>query len=311
MGLVASKPMQSLAGFAMRGRSQAALVAAGSAVLSLALPLVALISSAVVALATLRQGPREGALVMGIAGLGSAALAWLALGAPWPALGFVLVLWVPLWGLALTLRATGNLALVVQAAALMGLLILLGIYLVVGDPAAHWITLMEPLRAGLVEGGVVTEPTSRVLVETLAKWMTGAFVASLYAQFLLALFIGRWWQGVLFNPGGFGAEFCELRLHPALGWLALALLAVQVMQPAAVWSYDLLMLLVPLLLFQGLAVVHGVRVALGAGIGWLIALYVSLVVILPYVAGLVCVLGLSDLWLDLRRRVARRLPDGP
>ncbi len=86
---------------------------------------------------------------------------------------------------------------------------------------------------------------------------------------------------------------------------------MQVLQPAAVWPYDLLMLLVPLLLFQGLAVVHGVRVALGAGIGWLIALYVSLVVILPYVAGLVCVLGLADLWLDLRRRVARRLPDAP
>jgi hypothetical protein len=303
--------MQSLAGFAMRGRSQAALVAAGSAVLSLVLPLVALISSAVVALATLRQGPREGALVMGIAALGSAALAWFALGAPWPALGFVLVLWVPLWGLAVTLRATGDLALVVQAAALMGLLILLGIYFAAGDPTAQWIALMEPLRAGLVEGEVVTEAASRALVETLAKWMTGAFVASLYTQFLLALFIGRWWQGVLFNPGGFGAEFRELRLHPALGWLALALMAVQVLQPAAVWPSDLLMLLVPLLLLQGLAVVHGVRIALGAGIGWLIALYVSLVVVLPYVAGLVCALGLADLWLDLRRRIARRSPDAP
>ena len=311
MGLAVPKPMRSLAGFAMRGRSQAALVAAGSAVLSLALPLVALISSAVVALATLRQGPREGALVMGIAGVGSAALAWLALGAPWPALGFLLVLWVPLWGLALTLRETGNLALVVQAAALMGLLLLVGIYLVAGDPAAQWIAFMEPLRAGLVEGGVVTEPASRALVETLAKRMTGAFVASLYAQFLLALFIGRWWQGVLFNPGGFGAEFRELRLHSALGWLALALLAVQVLQPPAVWPYDLLVLLVPLLLFQGLAVIHGVRLALGAGVASLIVLYVSLVVVLPYVAGLVCALGLADLWLDLRRRVARRLPDAP
>jgi hypothetical protein len=301
--------MQSLAGFAMRGRSQAALVAAGSAVLSLVLPLVALLSSAVVALATLRQGPREGALVMGIAGLGSGALAWLALGAPWPALGFLLVLWVPLWGLALTLRATGNLALVVQVAALMGLLILLGVYLATGDPAAQWAQFMEPLRAGLVEGGVVTKPDSRPLVETLAKWMTGAFAASLYAQFLLALFIGRWWQAVLYNPGGFGSEFRDLRLHPALGWLAPALMAVRLLQPQAAWPSDLLLLLVPLLLFQGLAVVHGIRVALGAGVGWLIAVYVLLVVALPYAEGLVCALGLADLWLDLRRRVARRLPD--
>ncbi|HSQ06197.1 MAG TPA: hypothetical protein VLM84_00640 [Chromatiaceae bacterium] len=303
--------MQSLAGFAMRGRSQAALVAAGSAVLSLVLPLVALISSAVVALATLRQGPREGALVMGIAGLGSAGLAWLALGAPWPAVGFLLVLWVPLWGLALTLRATGSLALVVQAAALLGLLILVGIYAVTEDPAAQWAKLMEPLRAGLVETEVFTEADSRVLMETLAKWMTGAFAASLYAQFLLALFIGRWWQAVLYNPGGFGAEFRELRLNPVLGLLALALLVLRLLSPEAVWVFDLLVLLVPLFLLQGLAVAHGLRAILGAGVGWLIALYVLLVLAMPYAQGLVCALGIADLGLDLRRRFARRLPEAP
>jgi hypothetical protein len=303
--------MQSLAGFAMRGRYQAALVAAGSAVLSLVLPLVALISSAVVALATLRQGPREGALVMGIAGLGSAGLAWLVLGAPWPALGFLVVLWVPLWALALALRETGNLALVVQAAALLGLLILLGIYGVTGNPAAQWVALMEPLRAGLVEGEVVSEAASRVLVEALAKWMTGAFAASLYAQFLMALFIGRWWQALLYNPGGFGREFRDLRLHPALAWLALALVVVRVLRPEAVWPFDLMVLLAPLLLLQGLAVLHAVRVALGAGIGWLVALYVLLVVALPYAEGLVCALGLADLWLDLRRRFERGAHDAP
>jgi hypothetical protein len=298
--------MRSLAGFAMRGRSQAALVAAGSAVLSLIVPLLAVVSSAVVALATLRQGAKEGLLVAGIAGLASAVLAWLALETPWPGVGFLVVLWVPLWALALILRQTRNLALSVQAAALAGLLILIGLHLATDDPATYWTQILEPVRAGLVEGGVIEEPASRALMTALAKWMTGAFAASLYVQFLLALFLGRWWQAGLYNPGGFGAEFRELRLSPWLGYAALVFVGLRFWRPEAVWGYELLILILPLLLLQGLAVVHGIRHALGAGVGWLVGVYLLLLAAMPYAEILVSVLGLADLWLDVRSRVARR-----
>jgi len=298
--------MRSLAGFAMRGRSQAALVAAGSAVLSLVLPLVAVISSAVVALVTLRQGAREGLLVAGIAGLGSGVLAWLALGTPWPGLGFLAVLWAPLWALALVLRVTRNLALTAQGAALIGLLILLSLHLAAEDPAAYWVGILEPLRASLVEGGVIAEAASQALIEGLSRWMTGAFAASLYVQFLLGLLLGRWWQAVLYNPGGFGAEFRGLRLSPVLGYAALALVGLRLWRPEATWGFELLVLILPLLLLQGLAVVHGIRHSLGAGVGWLAALYALLVVAMPYAEVLVSGLGLADLWLDVRGRVAQR-----
>ena len=77
-----------------------------------------------------------------------------------------------------------------------------------------WVGILEPLRASLVEGGVIAEAASQALIEGLSRWMTGAFAASLYVQFLLALLLGRWWQAVLYNPGGFGAEFRGLRLSP-------------------------------------------------------------------------------------------------
>jgi hypothetical protein len=300
--------MRSLARFAMRGRSQAALAAAGSAVLSLVLPLVAVISSAVVALVTLRQGAREGLLVAGIAGLGSGLLAWLALGTPWPGLGFLIVLWVPLWALAMVLRVTRSLALSVQGAALIGFLVLFGLHLATDDPAAYWVRILEPLRASLVEGGVIAEAASQALIEGLSKWMTGAFAASLYVQFLLALLLGRWWQAALYNPGGFGAEFRGLRLSPVLGYAALALVGLRLWQPEAIWGYEILVLILPLLLLQGLAVVHGIRHSLSAGVGWLVALYVLLVVAMPYAEVLIAGLGLADLWSDVRGRVARRPP---
>jgi hypothetical protein len=302
--------MRSLAGFAMRGRSQAALVAAGSAVASLVLPLVAVISSAAVALVTLRQGARDGLAVAGAAGLGSAALVWLALGTPWPALGFLAVLWAPLWVLAMVLRLSLSLTLAVQCAALFGVVILAGLHLATDDPAAYWARLLEPLRAGLVEGRLVPEAASRTLVEALSKWMTGAFAASLYVQFVLGLFLGRWWQAELYYPGGFGAEFRELRLPRTLGYATLALFGLLLLQPGVVWGYELAMLIAPLLLIQGLAVVHGVRHRLGAAGGWLIAVYVLLALAMPYAEVLVVGLGLADLWFDVRARVARRMAGG-
>jgi len=298
--------MRALAAFAMSGRSQAALVAAGSAVLSLILPLVAVISSAVVALATLRQGAWEGLGVVGLAAIGSGGLAWLTLGAPLAGLGFLTVLWLPVWGLALVLRRTGRLALAVQTAALAGLLVLVGLHLAMDDPAVYWAGILEPLRASVVEGGVVGEAQSKDLIAALSKWMTGAFAGSLYVQFLLGLFLGRWWQGLLYNPGGFGAEFRSLRLSSLLGYAALGVGALRLGWPDAIWGYELLVLLVPLLFLQGMAVAHGVRQSLGVGVGWLVALYLLLVVAMPYSELLVAGVGLLDLWLDLRHRAERR-----
>jgi hypothetical protein len=303
--------MRSLAAFTMRNRSLGALVAAGSAVISLMLPLVAVISSAAVTLVTLRNGAREGLMVLGGAALGSAALVWLVLGTPWPALGFVAVLWAPLWVLAIVLRSTRSLTAAVLGAALFGLTILLGLHLSMADPAAYWGELLEPVRAGLVDGGVLTEAASQALIQGLSKWMTGAVAASVYAQFLLALFLGRWWQAQLYHPGGFGAEFRDLRLPRALGYGTLAAIGLLLFRPETAWAYELVMLVVPLLLVQGLAVAHGVRVRLGAGGGWLIAVYVLLVVGMPYAEMAVATLGLTDLWLDIRARVGRRTADGP
>jgi len=76
----------------MRGRSPAALVAAAAAVLFWLFPPFLIVSGAVVALATLRRGPAEGALVVALAGLGAAGLTWLVLGAPWPMLVVLLSL---------------------------------------------------------------------------------------------------------------------------------------------------------------------------------------------------------------------------
>ena len=288
----------------MRGRSQAVMVAAAAAVVSLLVPLIGLISSATVALVTLRKGVSEGLVVVAFAGLASGLLAFVALGSPIPAVGFALALWLPIWILAIFLRQSRSLDLTIQLAVLFGLVIVAGIHLQAEDPAAYWTELLEPVRQNLVESGVVDAVVSEQLMARVSRWMTGAFAATFYFQLLLALFIGRWWQALLYNPGGFGIEFRAIRVQPGVGYLALSLLALVLLLDQAMWPSELLLLLAPLFFLQGVAIAHSLAHAYSAGRAWLIGFYALLVLVMPYTQILVAALGFLDIWMNLRTRMA-------
>jgi hypothetical protein len=294
--------MKGLATLIMRGPSQAALVSAVMALLSVLFAPLGLLSAAAVGLVTLRGGPINGLTVVGIGTVGLAALAWLTLGSPVAALGVLAMLWIPILALAVVLRATRSLTLVVQIVGLLALLILLILYAMLDDPAASWIKLLEPFREAIVKEGVVTEADSGALFAEVAQWMTGAFTAALAAQLLLGLFIARWWQALLYNPGGFGEEFRALDLGRVFGGLAVILLVLLPLMGQAGLLVSLLMVMGLLLLLQGLAVVHQARVATGANRGWLVALYI-LLSLLPQTLVLVASVGFVDIWAKIRPRL--------
>jgi hypothetical protein len=298
--------MQALATFIMRGRSQAALAASATAVLSLVVPLVGLVSSAAVALVTMRQGPTEGLIVGLFAGLASGLFAFAALGSPLPAIGFALALWLPVWILGVVLRTTRSLGLTIQLASLIGLVIVLGLRVGTGDATLYWTEILEPLRENLVQGQVVEEEASRTLVAQIAPWMTAAFAATFYFQALVALFLGRWWQSLLYNPGGFGEEFRGLRLSRGIALLGVALLLVLAAGVESQLAADLLLLLTPLLFLQGVAVIHWLVRAMKGGRGWLIGFYLLLVLVMPHAEILVAGLGLGDMLMDVRARIRPR-----
>jgi hypothetical protein len=300
--------MKAIAAFVMRGPSQAALVAAVTALLSILVPPLGLLSASSVGLVTLRSGPTYGLVVCAVATLGMGALAWLSLGSPMPALGVLLMLWVPILALALLLRYSRSLALTIQVAGALGVLLLLSAYALLEDPAATWMTLLEPFRDALVKDGVLDDPASAAVFAELAGWMTGAFTAALVAQLLFGLFIARWWQALLYNPGGFGEEFRELRLGRPFGVLVLLLLALLPFGSGASLAVNLLLIPGVLLLFQGLAVAHQVRSLRQARRAWLVGLYVLLVLFMPQTLLLIACVGLVDIWADIRARVAPSVP---
>lgn len=303
--------MKALAHFAMRGRSQAALVAAAGAVLSV-LPIIglfaALASAAVVALATLRQGAGEGALVTVFAGLGGGVLAWLALGSPLPALGFWLAYWLPVWVLAVVLGWSRSLSLAVQAAALIALVALPLVYFFVGGASDTWAPILEPLTQALIEAHLIGAAPSPQAMAQIAGWMPGLLTASVYLMVLMSLLLGRWWQSLLSGPGAFGAEYRALRIHPVMGLVTIALHLILVFTNAN-WALAALVIVGVLLVLQGLAVLHALSVARNVRQGWVAGFYALFVLGLPLPQMIVAGIGLADLWADWRRRLDRRKQD--
>lgn len=297
--------MKPLASFIMRGYSQAALIASVSALLSLLFPLFGLISSASVGLLTLRKGIAEGALLTLFATLAAGVFSLLALGSAWPAFGILIVFWLPVLGLAAVLRKTRSLDLAIQVAGLAGLILVLTLYLVLGDPAVYWQQVLEPMRQALTDDGLIQSDSGQLLFAEIARWMTGAFGAALLLQLLVSLFIARSWQAALYNPGGFGEEFRSFRLGRVAGIAILLLLLVALSGLGDGLVYALLPVPAILLLLQGFAVLHRVHRLLGAHWGWLFGLYLLLALFMPQLGSLVVCIGLVDIWADIRSRVER------
>jgi hypothetical protein len=300
--------MRGLASFVMRGRGQATLVVATSAVLSALLPPVSWLSSGAVALVTLRKGIVDGLLVIVGALVGAGILSFLALGNPWPALSFALVLWLPVAAMAAVLRATVDLGAALAVAGVIGLLAVGLLHLLLGDPGPWWAAMLQPLIEPALEGVDAGQAALvREFIGAAADYMTGLMVAAGLVNLLLGLVIGRLWQAGLYNPGGFRGEFHALRLPRVAAVAALALFAAALLQGGAPGLVPDLAaaLLVPCAL-AGLATVHGLAGRLRGGIGVLVALYVMLVLALPEIAVALAAMGLASAWFDLVGRLPAR-----
>jgi hypothetical protein len=301
--------MRLLASYVMRGRSQAVMATTLLGVLSLLMAPLSILSSAVVALVALRRGGREGLLVAVLATLACALLALLSQGNLAPALGFFALLWLPAWFLGSLLRASRSLALALQGALLLGVALIVAYYAQSADPVAEWRDLLEPFSQRLVDSQLILEPQRAELVERLALWMTGILAAVYQLQLMASLLLARWWQAMLYNPGGFRQEFHGLRLHRLLayGGLPVLLLALLTEHDGAGQVVDYAaMLLVTAFFVQGLALVHGLVGKMGANPGWLVAMYMLLFLAMPHMVALLFIAGYADAWFDFRARFRAR-----
>ena len=133
----------------------------------------------------------------------------------------------------------------------------------------------------------------------IATWMTGALGASIALSALVALFVARYWQAALVNPGGFGVEFRALSLGSAAALATLALIAAAAVLGGPL-PVGLAVVACAGFVLQGLAILHALVAKRSLPAFWLYAIY-ALLVMVPYLWPLLLALGLLDNRVPLRR----------
>jgi hypothetical protein len=298
--------LRGIADFAMQGRWQAAVATALLSAAAMMLPPLNYLASGVIALATLRMGPREGARVVTATLIVFVLVAWLLLGQMWIAGLVLLSSWLPVFVATLALGYSRSLASALLAASGLGLVVVLLMHLLVPDLTGWWRGMIEPFMASLSEqpGWQLGVDETARLTDNLAAMMTGLIAAGVSFNAVVGLLIGRAWQAQLFNPGAFGEEFRQLRLGKPAAMLTAILMAVALtpMADALRLLADCLPVMLVAFGIQGLAIVHAIVNLRQKGKAWLVTMYVLLVLMMPQMVMMLATLGVLDQWFDFRKR---------
>lgn len=116
---------------------------------------------------------------------------------------------------------------------------------------------------------------------------------------LFGLLIGRWWQALLYNPGGFAEEFRGFRLSPAQALLCLgaAIFCFVRSDDYLFWG---ILCEIPLLV-MGVAIFHQFAAVRRLGSQWLVLFYIGLILV-NLIAQLLALVAFLDTWLNFRGR---------
>lgn len=273
--------MLGLARYAMNGRRQAII----ASMLSGMVPLLNLISPAIVGLVMLRQG-------------GTAAIQ-VAIWAVLPLLGWAwvgdltpLILMLGVLPMAAVLRQTQSW----QPALLISLLVGAG-----GEAALRFRPDVLAELQIQVSNFLAQSGEQNITPEMMQMTLVSMFGLMHMMVAITCLVVARWWQARLYNPGGFQAEFHALRLQPQVAGLLLLLFLLAGFGPTALAGWSLYFSL-PLLV-AGIALVHGLVKAKGWSGMMLVAFY--LLLMSPLVMQLVAILALADSFYDFRGRLSR------
>lgn len=287
--------MRTLAEFVMKSRSRAM----GSAAVAAFVPVLSLVSCAIVALVWLRMGRNEGVKVLLAAAL-PGFYYWLGLGSP-----DVILMLAGAVILAECLRADQGWPRTLMLATLLAALVALNL---------QWLSdevLRDVIRLLLDQGGLSQQynlgMAEQERVQQLLGSLLNGVITAVQLVFLLAgLILARWWQALLYNPGGFQSEFHALRLPP---WACLPLLLVLLMvMSGQVWLLPVLPVLVVPYVLAALALVHGIFGIKSYNSFWLGLLYVLLLFALPYMSVLLVLIALADSLMNFRHRLVPSSP---
>ena len=282
--------MRALAEFIMRGRAQACAV-------GLLGNLFPFISPATIGLVTLRKGSVEGLLVALWAVLPLIVTLFISDSSPLlTAISFAALFIMVVSANVLTWSVSWPWTMVVSV--VVGALIAIGL----GNLLAADVDLLIAQISDMIDKMPADESKGRKMLAPGSQFMLGLVSWVLALSAIVSLLLSRWWQALLFNPGGFQEEFHSIRLSNQLAVMVLIVVVAGFYLPTEYRPWAQLAA-IPLLL-SGVALIHHVVKTLQLGSQWLVLMYFGLIVFGPTTGALLVGLAFSDSMLNLRSRLA-------
>ncbi|SMF58940.1 hypothetical protein SAMN02745866_03801 [Alteromonadaceae bacterium Bs31] len=281
--------MRTLAEFTMRGRMYAMLMVLVGSVI----PPLALFTPAAISLVTLRKGWQEGILLSVAAVVLMAALFSVNnVGAfvLYVSTGTVFVA----FSVAAILRYTVSWQATLAALVACSMLVSIVASLAVENPLE---SLLSSYQVVLDQQPAEVKAEMEAALQGInAKTLAGAIAFSTCVFTLLGLLLGRLWQAVLYNPGGLREELHMLRLSMPLA-MACMLGYFYCQWAGEHYLYWQMLFLMPPVV-AALGFVHWFVAAKSLGRAPLVVLYLAL----PLIGVFLALIGLSDVWIDYRKR---------
>lgn len=288
-------------------------------------PVIGIIGTLAAALVTLVKGIGEGAALMFVATL-PYILSFFMVGnhdvvlplAAWAAIGVAVLSNALTWVFASMMYRKATWSTVFQVAALTGALAVSIVHFVYPDVSDWWgvqlQTYYEQAQAVTKQlkdaaGTAVTVPTlgdtQLEAIQVTRHYATGLMTAAILFNAILQLIAARWWQAMVFNPGSLRRELRNIRLSKLAGSLFILSLALSYFGNSVI--SDIMPVLYLLFAAAGLSLIHYLFGLMRSPMVWfwLTFTYITILFAMPLSLWIVGVLGLLDVWMDIRKRVGR------
>lgn len=292
---------KSLASFILSGHFAAFTAVFGFALLTFIFPLSAIAAGGAIVLVTLHAGPKNGILIAVSAATALAVCSVAFLGHPVLGISAALSLFIPGLVLAAIFYRTRSLSFSLQSAVILGVLALLAIWATFPDIHKIWENVLNNMLGAWLDAQNYTAERKTQLIQVSAQFMSGMLVASIVLMHSGALMLGRWWQCLRNDSDDYRQEFLEFRLGKVLAIVAL-LLAAWAAFSGSFFAAQLCVIVCILFFLQGMAVIHKITGSMTKGKVWLIITYL-LVIFVPQAFFIVMLLGLSEEFINIRKRV--------
>ncbi|MDJ0880874.1 MAG: DUF2232 domain-containing protein [Gammaproteobacteria bacterium] len=291
--------MLAIARYALKTPYHAASMVGILAILSLFIPLVSILSGALVGLIILTQGLISGTRVIVVSMIGVSIVSYLMTQSPELGIVIGLVQWLPMMVLAEVLRRTRSLSFSLVVGMGLAMLTVAIQFLFWPDSQKLW---MQVLIQFFEASGTTETDLEQIRpgLENLVYWMSIMLVAVMFSTFIATLLLARWFQSRLADSDSYRNEFYGIRLGQSIAIMALVILVASLILRLD-WLLSMLSVVLATFLYQGLAIAHSWSKARGKSM-LLYILYV-LMIIFPHMLGLTALLGVLDNWIDFRKRL--------